>query len=405
MLRKKSLMWLGLILLVLAVSVAPFAGASAASAPKEIVIGAINSLTGMNAMTGAEQKWAYEQSVADINEKGGVFVKEYNKKLPIKLIFADDKSMDDGGSAAMERLIKLDKIDFALSSNVTRINLGAAVVCEKYKVYFGIVTSWLDLVEKQHFKWTSDMFTSAFEAGHAPFLVWEGLPKEQRPKKPALMVTDNQDGQGLGDGIRGFAKQYGYTFAVDEPYPQGTKDFSSYILKWKASGVDALLWLGSPTDGITLLRQMKEQNVRFPYTHGWRGLWPTEFIKAMGKDADYIIHDGFWAETLPFPGAKELGEKFRKQFGRDSVSIGLSYANPQILAMAIERAGSLESAKVRDAIFGGEFKGTMMGDVKYNAQGLCYKPLLGLQWWNGQRMPVFPSMPKVWTIKMAPTSW
>ena len=133
-------MWFGLILLVLAVCVAPFAGASAASAPKEIVVGAINSLTGMNAMTGAEQKWAYEQSVADINEKGGVFVKEYNKKLPIKLIFADDKSMDDGGSAAMERLIKMDKIDLALSSNVTRINLGAAVVCEKYKVYFGIVS-------------------------------------------------------------------------------------------------------------------------------------------------------------------------------------------------------------------------------------------------------------------------
>lgn len=301
MLRKKSLMWFGLILLVLAICVAPLAIASAASAPKEIVVGAINSLTGMNAMTGAEQKWAYEQSVADINEKGGVFVKEYNKKLPIKLIFADDKSMDDGGSAAMERLIKLDKIDLALSSNVTRINLGAAVVCEKYKVYFGIVTSWLDLVEKQHFKWTSDMFTSAFEAGHAPFLVWEGMPKEQRPKKPALMMTDNQDGQGLGDGIRGFAKQYGYTFAVDEPYPQGTKDFSSYILKWKASGVDALLWLGSPTDGITLLRQMKEQNVRFPYTHGWRGLWPTSLSRPWARTRTTSSMTDSGQRRSPFP--------------------------------------------------------------------------------------------------------
>ena len=37
--------------------------------------------------------------------------------------------------------------------------------------------------------------------------------------------------------------------------------------------------------------------------------------------------------------------------------------------MAIEKAGSFKSAKVRDAIFGGEFKGTMMGDVKYNAAG------------------------------------
>ena len=402
--EKKRLLWVGVVFLLLAICLVPF-GKATAAAPTEIRIGAINSMTGMNAMTGAEQKWAYEQAVADINKKGGVFVKEFNKKIPIKLIFADDKSDNAGGSAAMERLIKVDKIDLALSTNITPINLGAATVCEKYKVYFGIVCSWLDFIEKEHFKWTSDMFTSAAEAAHSPFLIWEALPKDQRPQRPALMTEDNQDGQGFGDGFRAFAKQYGYTFAVDEPYTPGSKDFSGLIMKWKAAKVDALLWLGSPTDGITLLRQMKEQNLRFPYVHGFKGFWPQEFVKGMGKDANYIIHDGFWAESIPNPGAKELNDRFVKQYGRDSVSIGLYYANPQIVAMAIEKAGSFKSEKVRDAVFGGEFKGTMMGDVKFNEKGLCYKPLLALQWWNGKRMPVYPQMPKVWTIKMAPTTW
>jgi branched-chain amino acid transport system substrate-binding protein len=247
------------------------------------------------------------------------------------------------------------------------------------------------------------MFTSAPEAARTPFVIWEEqLPKDQRPKRPALMMEDNQDGQGFGMGFKGFAKEYGYTFAIDEPYAPGSKDFSSHILKWKAAKVDALLWLGSPTDSITLLRQMKEQNLKLKYIHGWKGFWPTEFLQAMGKDANYIIHDGFWAETLPNPGAKELGQRFKKQFKMDSVSIGLYYANPQILAMAIEKAGSIDSAKVRDAVFGGEFKGTMMGDVKYNAKGLCFKPFLALQWWDGQRMPVYPPLPSVWKLKLAP---
>ena len=69
-----------------------------------IRVGAIVSMTGMNAMTGAEQKWAYEQAVADINNKGGVYVKELDKKMPLKLIFADDKSVPDQGAAAMERV-------------------------------------------------------------------------------------------------------------------------------------------------------------------------------------------------------------------------------------------------------------------------------------------------------------
>ena len=77
--------------------------------------------------------------------------------------------------------------------------------------------------------------------------------------------------------------------------------------------------------------------------------------------------------------AKELGERFREEFKKDSVSVGLYYANPQILAMAIEKAGSYDSKKVRDAVFGGEFAGTVMGDVKFNDKGLAFKPLIALQ--------------------------
>ncbi len=406
MTQKKRLLWLGFIFLLLAVCLAPLSRATAAEGPKEILVGALVSLTGMNAMTAAEMKWAYEQAIIDINKKGGVFVKEYNRKLPVKLIFADDKSVPDGGAEGMERLIRVNKINFALSSNITPINLAAATVCEKYKMYYPIATSWLEDIEKGNFKWTSDFFTSAAEAAHAPFLIWEALPKEQRPQRPALMMEDNQDGQGFGGGFKAFAKQYGYTFVVDEPYAPGMKDFSSFILKWKAAKADALLWLGSPTDGITLLRQMKEQGFRVPYLHGWKGFWPREFVQAMGKDANYVIHDGFWASKNGAPMSEELQKRFMKDHnGRDSTSVGLSYANAEILCMAIEKAGSLKPEKVRDAVFGGSFKSSTMGDVKFNEKGLAFTPLLGLQWWNGERMPVYPALPKVWTIKMAPNTW
>ena len=366
-----------------------------------IRVGAIVSMTGMNAMTGAEQKWAYEQAVEDINKNGGVFVKELNKKMPVKLIFADDKSAPDQGAAAMERLIKINKIDLALSSNVTPINIAAGTKCEQYKVYYQIVCSWIDFIEKENFKWVADMFASSSESSRAPFLIWESLPEEQRPQKPALMMEDNLDGQGFGEGFKKFAQEYGYRFAVDEPYAPGSKNFSSQILKWKAAGVDALIWLGSPTDGITLLRQMKEQDLKLKYIHGWKGFWTTEFAEDLGEDANYIIHDGFWSDAFGAPGAKELQERFMKDHGgMDSVSVGLSYANPQIMAMAIEKAGSFESERVRDAVFGGEFKGTMMGDVNFNEKGLAFKPLIALQWWNGKRMPLYPPMPDVWKLKM-----
>src|SRR5208283_3158030 len=106
MTEKHRGMWFaGTVLLAIAVSMAPFGGAYG-SDKKEIIVGAINSMTGPNNMTGAEQKWSYEQAVADINKKGGVFVKDLGKKLPIKLVFADDKSLPDEAAAGMERLIR-----------------------------------------------------------------------------------------------------------------------------------------------------------------------------------------------------------------------------------------------------------------------------------------------------------
>ncbi len=398
--RKLSLVWFGLIMIAVATCLVSFGSASAADV-KEIKIGAINSLTGANLMTGAEQKWAYEQAVADINKKGGVFVKELNKKLPIKLIFADDKSQADQAAAAMERLIKVEKVNLAMSSNVIPLNIAGATVCEKYKVYFAMTCTWLDEVEKQNFKWATDFFFTGLSAAEVPFAIWKSLPENEKIQRPALMMMDNMDGQGFGSAFKHWAKEYGYTVAADEPYPPGSKDFSAQILKLKAAKADGLLWFGSPTDAIMFVRQAKEQELKVKYMHGWMGMWTPEFYKALGKDSNGIIHDGFWAETLPYPGAKELGQRFKKKFGKDSVSAGLYYANPQILALAIEKAGTIDSTKLRDFMFSGnaEFKGTMMGDIKFNEKGLCFVPSLALQWWDGQRMPVYPPS-KTWKLKM-----
>jgi branched-chain amino acid transport system substrate-binding protein len=394
--EKKFLTWLGLFFFIIMVCLIPFSGVSAA-AKTEILVGAVNSLTGVNVMTGEQQKWAYERAVFDINAKGGVYVKDLGKKLPMRLIFVDDKSTPAGGAEAMEKLIKLNRVDFALSSNITPINIAAGTVAEKYKVFFFITSSWLDQIGDQKFKWCSDFFFSTVTASEPPFDIWKLQPKAERPKAIWLMMEDNPDGQGFASGFRGHAKDLGYNIAVDEAYTPGTKDFTPSILKAKAAKCDALLWLGFPPDSITLIRQIKEQGLNLKYIHGWKGFWPTEFYQSLGKDSNYIIHDGFWAETLPYPGCKELGQLFKDTFGMDSVNIGLYYANPYVLKQAIEKAGSISAAKVRDVMFSGNFiaKGTTMGDLKFSNKGLHLTPCLALQWMDGKRVPIWPAVNKL----------
>lgn len=389
----------------IALAVAAIAGPAIGpvqAAGDEIVIGAPISLTGPLAADGLEQKWAYELAVADVNAKGGIFVKEAGKKLPVKLIIADDESEPGKVAGALERLIRINKVDLLLSTHSGPMNLAGAIVAEKHKKFYMMTTVFPFMWTPQEFQWSALFFFTAPSAAEVPFKIWESLPEDQRPKNPAMVLEDTPDGNGFAGAFKAFAKQYGYKFAVDEPWAVGAKDYSAHILKMKAAKVDAILLFGSPADSITMVRQMKELGLNVKYLHGWKGTWTGEFHDALGTDSDFIIADGFWSEDFPFPGSKDLGERYVKDFGKHSVTIGAFYANAQILFSAIERSGSIDSAKVRDAVAGGTFKGTVVGDLTFDDNALALINSTANQWVDGKQVLFHPPVEGGWKLKLKP---
>lgn len=379
---------------------------ASAAEKKEILLGAINSMTGIEAMVGNEHRWAYQQAVKDINAKGGVYVKELKKKLPLKLIVVDDESDVAKAAAAAEKLIKLHKVDFILGTVSTPLNINGASVAEKYKRLYVSTTFFPEMFAEQKFKWVAASFFSIAKLADSAAACLDPIPPAERPKNFCVFVPDDPDGHGFGNGAKATLAKYGYKLALYEPFTPGGKDLSASILRMKAAGCDALITLLSSTDGITLIRQLKENKVNLKYIWGAKGFWPIEFGEALGKDADYIVSDGHWAEALGAPGSKELGEKYRAEFGptKYSVTIGNFYSLVQHLAQAIEKAGSIDNAKVRDVYYSGTFvaKDTTEGDLAFNNIGIAEFPAVALQWMGGKRMPVFPYSPKVWTIKLIP---
>jgi branched-chain amino acid transport system substrate-binding protein len=363
--------------------------AAAATFDGEVVVGALGSLTGAGAMGGAEQVWAYNKAVADINAKGGIDVG--GKKMELKLKWVDDKSDSTEGAAAVEKLIKVEGLKIILSTQVTPINLAACTVAEKYQAFYQQVVAWRDVIEQQKYKWVSDFFFTPGEVADVPFKMIATMPEAERPTKWAVFTEDNADGQGLGEGVKAVMAGYGITPVLYETYTPGSKDYSSSILKMKQANVDAIVTLISPADGITFTKQMKEQQFSPKFMMGWKGFWPSQYQEGLGADSNYVCYDAFWSEDLKNPGAKELGEAYKADNkGVDSVSIGLFYANVQILAEAIKNAGSTEPAAVRDAVFGKTFKGTVMGDVTYSAAGTAPVVPLGNQWLDGKRVVIYP---------------
>ena len=363
--------------------------AAAATFDGTIRIGALGSMTGGNAMNGAETIWAQEKAVEDINAAGGVDVG--GKKMELELVFVDDKSDPNEGAAAVEKLIKVEGIKLILSTMVSSINMPAAIVAEKYQALYHQVGTWSSVAREQNWQWSTDIFYSPKDAAAMPFLLWKPQPADATWSKWCVLNEDNADGQAFGKGMEATAKAFGATIVAWETFTPGTKDFSSAILKFKEAGGDALVTLQAPPDAITFAKQMQEQNWSPKFVMGGRGFWPVEFPAALGPASDYFVHDGFWSEELPYTGCKELGAAYTASHdGATSVSVGLPYAQVQILAEAIERAGSEDPGLVRDQIWNGTFEDTMIGDITYDEMGVSdILPLL-LQWIDAERILVYP---------------
>ena len=369
---------------------------------KEIVVGTSLTLTGAQAAQGAEMKWSYEEAVADANKGGGVFVKAYNKKLPVRLVIVDDESDPGKAAAAAEKLINAEKVDLLLATSSTPLVMATATTAEKYKKYLHATACIIPAWQSAKFKWSSLFFFDMGTFSTVPFAVMKTLPTASKVERPALLMDDSPDGRAMNPLFKASAEKAGFKLAADEEWAANAKDYSSLILKLKEKNVDAIVTVGTTSDIITLIRQMKENKFSVKYFHGYKGTGQSEFAKALGKDAQYIVTDGMWSDNFPYPKAQELGKRFSDKFQRQSTTAGLWYATAQTLFQAIERAGTLDSAKVREAVVNHEFKGTTMGDVKYGPDGAATFNQTASQWIDGQLKLIYPTVKGSSKVQPAP---
>jgi branched-chain amino acid transport system substrate-binding protein len=73
--------------LVMLAFVLPACGTKAPEAPETIKIGTVTDQTGPLAAFGVQTKWGYSKAADDINAEGGIYVSEYDKKIPVEILW------------------------------------------------------------------------------------------------------------------------------------------------------------------------------------------------------------------------------------------------------------------------------------------------------------------------------
>ena len=154
--------------------------------PEYIEVGASVPLTGKYGALGAMVKPGYEYAVADINAAGGVYVKEYDANIPIRLTLYDDESDPTKTVSKMEALFSENNVVAYLGGAGSDMHAASAPIAEKNKTpYLGIAFA-LYSIHQQGYKYLFSPFPKSPDQARDVFEVLNTIPEAERPSKVAV---------------------------------------------------------------------------------------------------------------------------------------------------------------------------------------------------------------------------
>jgi branched-chain amino acid transport system substrate-binding protein len=370
----------------------PAISATTPVAPATIKIGAMLSITGGDSSTGILAQFVFQYAIDEINKNGGVFVKAYNKKIPLELDLKDNQTDPEKLMAAAEQL-NADGCPVVIGTTLAGIS---ASIFEKNKLPLLVMQCDVVALTQQGFKYYFD--TSQLNSGTAQaiFQLVASLPDEQVPTKWAFFEEQADWIMELVQYFKEEAAKQGISFAYESQYQMLAPDFSQMILGAKNAGAEVLVASPTTPDGINMLRQMQQLNYRPKAIIFFRAAGDPSWA-SLGALGDYIIESAQWSSLLApdDPKIQELIAAWKAEAGENANTgpIGSSYALVQIVAAAIEKAGSLDRDAIRDAIAATDMD-TVEGHTTFDANGVRANPtLIVMQWQGGQEYLVWPRDP------------
>jgi len=377
---------------------------SVALCADKIKVGLPISLTGKYDVLGTRNYQGAKLWEEWVNEQGGVHVKEAGLKLPVEVVKYDTKSDKDTTIKLTEKLINEDQVHFLLGPYGSSLTLASAAITEKYGKLMFSHSGASDKIWAQGYKYVIGVLTPS---SYYYKSTMEMLTALKPPVKTLALITeDNPFNLSIRTGIQRWAKELGLEVVFDEVYPTPPTDLSPILSKVKRLSPDAILASCHFKDGALLARQAAELRVYTKFFALGSAPSTTEWWTAVGpKGARYTVATSQWEpidapDPARFPNwygprmtANEFNSWYKKRWGKPTDFRGTqAFAAGLVLQWGIEKAGSLNTDKVRAALNKMDimtFYGRSMIDAATGIQ--VGHGMVAAQWQAGKKLVVGPA--------------
>ena len=366
------------------------------SAQENIIkIGVAVSLTGKIAYEGRLVKDGYEVWEDWVNSHGGITAGGINYK--VKMVYYDDESAPVRGAKLTEMLITQNKVDFLFGPFSSAITFATTAIGEKYKMITIAPEANAVNIYERGYKYVFSVLPPAPMLMVPIAYMAENL--NPKPKTVAIISANDLFPLSCAGGFRDKCKELGFDVVLFEKYPAGATDISALLTQVKNLNPDILGVAGYTADSLMVIRQCKELNIN-PKIYAFSvGVMIPSFIAELGADAEYAFEGEWW-----LPGMKNSDKVFgttadyvqacKDKFGPDYMPeyhVSSASAAGTLLQLAIEKADSIETEKVREALSGLDVELTTWPAIAFNEKGQNIKwphPVVQVQ--NGKYVIVYP---------------
>ncbi len=359
------------------------AGAQAADAPAEIKLGTLYASSGRYASISMPVHYGLKLWIDQKNAEGGVYVKAFDKKIPLKLVAYDDQSSTATAATLYNQLITQDKVDILVADSGSVLTSVAVPIARDHKMLLidqtGTGAAFFT-PDNPYIALMADPVSSIWPKPLAEFLIHDG--PSLGIKRIAMLYATNDFTGTQANTIRKLIKESnsGVELVFDEGVPTETSNYTVLLNNIRASNPDAVLHLGYASNDIAFLRNVQDNGIRFKFLFCLYPGIETELLeKNLGtKPLSYVFT---YVTSLDITYQAEFGmslkaysDAWHKKYADTHVEFGFNsiagYTTGLVLEKALATAESLDQLDLRKAIFSlsGKLK-TLDGTFELDATG------------------------------------
>src|SRR5271156_4146739 len=250
----------------LAVGMMLAAPAFAADAPAEIKIGTLYASAGRFASISMPVYSALKLWADQKNADGGVYVKAFDKKIPVKLVAYDDQSNTATAATLYNQLVTQDKVDLLASDSGSVLTAPAATIARDREMFLfdqtGTGASFF-FKDNPYIALMADPVSTIWPKPVADFITKDG--PALGIKKIAILYATNEFTGTQANAFRKFVKESGAPIEIvyDQGVPTETTNYTVIINNINNTQPDAVIHFGYAPNDIAFLRNVQDVGIKF----------------------------------------------------------------------------------------------------------------------------------------------